>query len=460
MWFVIGEIALFLGIAALVGFLLGLAIPRSNKVKTVAAPADKAVAEANAKAQRRVQELAAEVEGVRGNLSERDAKIAELKHQLDQSATHRIQTASEHEQLKSRITALEASLRQRDAEMAMVAEGGDAGAVVLTDLKKQLAEQENTIKRLEAEGEGVRSGGPGLGGPNVAEMRAEISELRATLESAGGAGTDSDTAAMLTRLREEITGLKAAYDAAERSLEEQDGAINQLTQDLVRAQQKASGYETGSLSVPLPAAPPTAPPFDDDDDFEADFGDEKTTVGLPHSDWDTAQSEVGPPTLDEILGPQAAPAPRPAAPVKAAAKPVAKVAAKPVAKAAARPAAKAAAKPVAKAAAKPVAKAAAKPAAKAAAKPVAKAAAKPAAKPAAKAEVSAPAKTPDNLKLIKGIGPALEKKLNAAGVNSFKQLGAMTHADFEVLAVKAKLSAERAKRDDWAGRARALDAAK
>jgi predicted flap endonuclease-1-like 5' DNA nuclease len=36
---------------------------------------------------------------------------------------------------------------------------------------------------------------------------------------------------------------------------------------------------------------------------------------------------------------------------------------------------------------------------------------------------------PDNLKVIKGIGTVIERKLNEAGVHTFEQLGNLTAAD-------------------------------
>ena len=142
---------------------------------------------------------------------------------------------------------------------------------------------------------------------------------------------------------------------------------------------------------------------------------------------------------------------KPAA-IKAAAKPAA---AKPAAKAAAaKPTAKAAAKP----AAKPAAKAAAKPAAKAAAKPAAKAAAKPAAKAAAKPAVLAKARAggADNLKMIKGVGPVLEKALHTTGVFHFDQVGAWTKADAEWFDDNVKGANGRVIRDGWVKQAKIL----
>jgi predicted flap endonuclease-1-like 5' DNA nuclease len=36
---------------------------------------------------------------------------------------------------------------------------------------------------------------------------------------------------------------------------------------------------------------------------------------------------------------------------------------------------------------------------------------------------------PDDLKVIKGIGPVIERKLNEAGIHTFQQLGALTVGD-------------------------------
>ena len=95
--------------------------------------------------------------------------------------------------------------------------------------------------------------------------------------------------------------------------------------------------------------------------------------------------------------------------------------------------------------------AAAKPAAKAkAAAPVA------AAKPAAKAKAAAPAVAgADDLKQLSGVGPALEKKLHAAGVTSFAQIAAWTDAD--VAAMDEQLSFKgRIEREGWIAQAKEL----
>jgi branched-chain amino acid transport system ATP-binding protein len=124
-----------------------------------------------------------------------------------------------------------------------------------------------------------------------------------------------------------------------------------------------------------------------------------------------------------------------------------KTAPKPAAKAApAKSAARAPAKPVNKTAAKTTAS---KPAAvKANVKPAAvKAQAKPA---VSKAPV---AKLPDDLLIIKGIGPVNLRKLNAHGITTFAQIAAWKKAD--IIAVEKYLEFDgRIAREDWIGQAK------
>ncbi|WP_188527128.1 50S ribosomal protein L21 [Sinisalibacter lacisalsi] len=93
------------------------------------------------------------------------------------------------------------------------------------------------------------------------------------------------------------------------------------------------------------------------------------------------------------------------------------------------------------------------------------AAAAPAKKPAKKAEKAAPkaekAAAPaadagaDDLKQLSGVGPALEKKLHAAGVTSFAQIAAWTEAD--VAEFDEKLSFKgRIEREGWVDQAKKL----
>jgi hypothetical protein len=69
-----------------------------------------------------------------------------------------------------------------------------------------------------------------------------------------------------------------------------------------------------------------------------------------------------------------------------------------------------------------------------------------------------PART-DDLKLINGIGPAVEKRLNGVGIFTFVQLAALSPADIAAaVAGLAGLSAERIVKQDWIGQARRLAA--
>jgi large subunit ribosomal protein L21 len=86
---------------------------------------------------------------------------------------------------------------------------------------------------------------------------------------------------------------------------------------------------------------------------------------------------------------------------------------------------------------------------------VAPKAAKPAAGPSSKA-ASAGA---DDLKLLSGVGPTLEKKLHAAGVTTFAQIAAWTPED--VAAFDEKLNFKgRIEREGWIEQAKTLAAEK
>lgn len=61
---------------------------------------------------------------------------------------------------------------------------------------------------------------------------------------------------------------------------------------------------------------------------------------------------------------------------------------------------------------------------------------------------------PDDLKLIAGIGPALEKKLHAQGVLSYRQLAILGDEGIDQLEAAIK-AAGRIRRDDWIGQAKA-----
>lgn len=82
--------------------------------------------------------------------------------------------------------------------------------------------------------------------------------------------------------------------------------------------------------------------------------------------------------------------------------------------------------------------------------------AKPDAAPQAKAETpAAEASAGDDLKKLSGIGPALEKKLNEAGVTTFAQIAAWTEEDIADMDEKLSFKG-RIQREGWVEQAREL----
>lgn len=89
---------------------------------------------------------------------------------------------------------------------------------------------------------------------------------------------------------------------------------------------------------------------------------------------------------------------------------------------------------------------------------VAAAAPKKAAAPKAEKKAEAPkaaAAGADDLKLLSGVGPALEKKLQEAGVTSFAQIAAWTDADVEEFGEKLSFKG-RIEREGWVEQAKEL----
>jgi len=62
----------------------------------------------------------------------------------------------------------------------------------------------------------------------------------------------------------------------------------------------------------------------------------------------------------------------------------------------------------------------------------------------------------DDLKLIKGVGPAIEKTLNEMGIFRFNQIAEMSEYDIDRVARRLKGFHSRIYREDWIGQARAL----
>ena len=72
------------------------------------------------------------------------------------------------------------------------------------------------------------------------------------------------------------------------------------------------------------------------------------------------------------------------------------------------------------------------------------------------AELADTAAAPDDLKQIKGIGPALEVTLHEAGVTRFTQIAAWDEAEIDAMAARLGRLGGRIRADDWVGQARAL----
>ncbi len=84
---------------------------------------------------------------------------------------------------------------------------------------------------------------------------------------------------------------------------------------------------------------------------------------------------------------------------------------------------------------------------------------KKSAQPKRASQTKAIAKAPvrkDDLKLISGVGPGLEKKLQDAGIQSYAQIAALTPAEIADLEANVIKFAGRVKRDDWIGQAQNL----
>jgi predicted flap endonuclease-1-like 5' DNA nuclease len=62
----------------------------------------------------------------------------------------------------------------------------------------------------------------------------------------------------------------------------------------------------------------------------------------------------------------------------------------------------------------------------------------------------------DDLKMIKGVGPAIEKTLNEMGISRFSQIAEMSEYDIDRIAHRLKGFRSRIYREDWIGQARDL----
>jgi len=62
----------------------------------------------------------------------------------------------------------------------------------------------------------------------------------------------------------------------------------------------------------------------------------------------------------------------------------------------------------------------------------------------------------DDLKEVRGIGPATEKRLNSAGIVTWTQMANLTEIELTAVADLLKISVDKIKREQWVEQARAL----
>ena len=72
----------------------------------------------------------------------------------------------------------------------------------------------------------------------------------------------------------------------------------------------------------------------------------------------------------------------------------------------------------------------------------------------------APEGADDDLKVIRGIGPVIEKMLKEMGIRTFRQVASFTGGDVEVVSAALSACPDRIRRDDWMQGAREAHAAK
>ena len=62
----------------------------------------------------------------------------------------------------------------------------------------------------------------------------------------------------------------------------------------------------------------------------------------------------------------------------------------------------------------------------------------------------------DDLKRIRGIGPAFERALKARGITTFAQIAGWGASEVDATARALRVKPERIRKEDWVGRASAL----
>lgn len=242
MGYLAAEILALIAGAALLGVILGWAMFGLKRTDADASKLQEELEserEQRKKIDQRVRDAEAKEAKALERLQERDTTIAELRHQNDEIARIRVQTAMDLQQRDLRIAALESQLKTQDAS------SGTHTAVSM-DVAQALEERDRTIVKLKAEldhtlGQ-MNTGGDAA---RVRELERENAELRAALVLSPDLGTESEVSPSeeLGRLKDEVRALRAAYEAAEQSLDEQEQLVSSLRTELSQLQ-KGVGPKT------------------------------------------------------------------------------------------------------------------------------------------------------------------------------------------------------------------------
>ncbi len=269
MGYLVTEIIVLLVAAALIGVVLGWALfGGRKKTDSVADPMTADELKAARKSLADAKSRIADADGRAATMGER---VEALEKEL---------AAAKAGGGDERVAALESQLRTRDAEVARLTSTGtsEVSALEVMQLQSRLEEKTTELEATRREFEAFKStGGDMDSAAIVAGLKAEISELKATLATSSSTEMADEAArAEVARLKDELaqvaaahSELKADHESDQQALEEQDAAIDKLTRELVAAQQRIAelegrGAPTPASStpgqVPMPAGLPPLPP--------------------------------------------------------------------------------------------------------------------------------------------------------------------------------------------------------
>ncbi len=185
----------------------------------------------------RVAALESERDGLASSLSERNEQVAELKAREAEATRFQGEIVEKMKRSEARVSELEQvrpapAVAPMSMSMHQVAEletlRRERHDLITTydAAKHAMSEQEKTLEHLTRQ---------------LGAAHTRIGQLETT--SAVAASSGASGSAELSRIKGAMTKLEAAYQDAEHSLDEQDGAIDQLTRELVQAQRRVAELE-------------------------------------------------------------------------------------------------------------------------------------------------------------------------------------------------------------------------